>query len=130
MDTSKPFTLAKMLWSMRWWLLVLVIVFAIGAVTESQDIEPVFKLQWDTVSGWHYPEEFADHPNSVTTIACELDSGIVLVSPWYSDTQVAKLLLWYGIIPDWRNAGDRNPHPDEYWVIDYKQVERLCSGNQ
>lgn len=116
----------KVLWSVRWHFAIVVIVLIVGVATETQEVEPLFKLEWNQVQGWHYPDRWQAYPDTVTVIACETDRYIVLTSPWWADVKIAKLLVWHGDIPDWRNVGDGNPHPPEYWVIDYRDVEGLC----
>lgn len=126
MGTNRKFTLLYMVWAVRWWLLALVVVLVVGMATDGQDVEPLFALEWDRSQGWHYPDDYSDYPDTVTMIACELDSAVVLMSPWWSGVQIAKLMLWDGDVPDWRNEGDGNPHPDEYWLIDVEAVAVLC----
>src|SRR5690606_1809899 len=67
---------------------------------------------------------------TVQTIRAEikLSNGnniMITTSTWYYKNRIAQGLLWYGEIPDWRNIGDKNPHPNQIFIMDLKEVEEL-----
>lgn len=112
--------------SVKFLLLLSALIIAYSFASENETVTPVFKLEWDAVQGWHYPDDHSDYPDVVTVLACRHDNALVLMSPWYSKVKIAKLLIWHGDIPDYRAIGDNNPHPHEYWVIEYDIAEELC----